>query len=134
MSITEEQKRELITAACKVIPHAYVPYSNYPVGAALLTDDGRLFTGVNVENASYGLTNCAERTAVFKMVSEGGRRIIAVAVCTKNGGSPCGACRQVLNEFAGDVPILLSDHSGQVRETTLHTLLPEHFGPEHLTS
>ena len=130
--ITEEQKEALITAACKAMVNAYVPYSHYAVGAALLTDDGRLFTGVNVENSSYGLTNCAERTAVFKMVSEGARRIVAVAVCTENGGSPCGACRQVLIEFAGDVPVWLSDSNGNVRATTLYALLPDHFGPDHL--
>lgn len=111
---------------------AYAPYSNYAVGAALLMADGRIFTGVNVENASYGLTICAERTAVFKAVSEGARKIVAIAVCTENGGSPCGACRQVLVEFAGDVPVFLSDAQGNTRQTTLYALLPDHFGPEHL--
>ena len=133
MMISEADRERLITAACQARQYAYVPYSHYAVGAALLTEDGRLFTGVNVENASYGLTNCAERTAVFKMISEGARRIVAVAVCTENGGSPCGACRQVLSEFASDIPIWLSDNQGHVRETTLYTLLPDHFAPEHLT-
>jgi cytidine deaminase len=132
-NVTEAQKDSLITAACAVRANAYAPYSHYTVGAALLTDDGRLFTGVNVENASYGLTNCAERTAVFKMVSEGARRLVAVAVCTENGGSPCGACRQVLSEFADDIPVWLSDAHGNVRETTLYALLPDHFTPGHLS-
>ena len=132
MIVSEEQKRELLQAACAIREQAYAPYSNYKVGAAILTANGRVFTGVNVENASYGLCNCAERTAVFKMVSEGIQELHAVAVCTENAGSPCGACRQVLSEFGGDVPVLLTDTDGNVRETTLYTLLPDHFGPEHL--
>lgn len=132
MNVTTEQKQQLLQAACAIQKKAYAPYSNYKVGAAILTENGRVFTGVNVENASYGLCNCAERTAVFKMVSEGIQELYAVAVCTENGGSPCGACRQVLTEFAADVPVLLTDVDGNVRETTLYTLLPDHFGPEHL--
>lgn len=130
--IAEEQQTVLIEAACRARAEAYAPYSSYRVGAAILTDDGRIYTGVNVENASYGLSMCAERTAVFKMVSEGGRRIVGAAVCTENGGSPCGACRQVLAEFAGDAPVWLADTAGNVRRTTVHALLPDHFGPEHL--
>lgn len=130
--MTPGQQETLIRAAREARQMAYAPYSNYAVGAALLMADGRIFTGVNVENASYGLTICAERTAVFKAVSEGARKIMAVAVCTENGGSPCGACRQVLVEFAGDVPVFLSDAQGNTRQTTLYTLLPDHFGPEHL--
>ena len=129
----DEQKRvALIEAAQAVRQHAYAPYSRYLVGAALLTANGRIVTGCNVENASYGLAMCAERTAVFKMVSDGERQITAVAVATENGGSPCGACRQVLAEFAGDIPVLLVDKADNVRMTTLHTLLPDHFGPEDL--
>ena len=131
--ISPEQKIELIQAACTARAYAYVPYSNYPVGAALLLGDGTIVTGVNVENASYGLTICAERTAVFTAVAAGRREILAVAVCTQNAGSPCGACRQVLTEFAGDVPVYLVDARGEGRETTLYALLPDHFGPEHLT-
>jgi cytidine deaminase len=134
-NISDMQRDELIEAACLVRERAYAPYSHYRVGAAVLTGDGRLFTGVNVENASYGLSNCAERTAVFKAVSEGAQQIMAVAVCTENGGSPCGACRQVLSEFVrgNDVPVWLSDAAGNVRETTLFTLLPDTFGPQHLS-
>lgn len=130
--INEKQRAALIQAAIGVRAQAYAPYSNYPVGAALLMADGTIITGVNVENASYGLTICAERTAVTRAVSEGHRTILAVAVATENAGSPCGACRQVLTEFAGDVPVYLVDAAGNGRETTLYTLLPDHFGPEHL--
>ncbi|MGD8805644.1 MAG: cytidine deaminase, partial [Chloroflexota bacterium] len=94
--------------------------------------DGRIFSGVNVENAAYGLANCAERTAVFSAITAGAERLLAVAVCTENAGSPCGACRQVLVEFGGDIPVFLSDAAGNVRQTTLYALLPDHFGPEHL--
>lgn len=131
--ITNEQRNELIAAACAAREKAYAPYSNYQVGAALLAEDGRIFTGVNVENASYGLAICAERTAVFKMVAAGIQNFLAIAICTENAGSPCGACRQVMVEFAGDVPIYLVDAVGNGRDTTLYTLLPDHFGPEHLT-
>lgn len=131
--ISDEQRAALIQAALAVRAKAYAPYSNYPVGAALLMEDGSIITGVNVENASYGLSMCAERTAVFKAVSQGYQRLLAVAVATDNAGSPCGACRQVLTEFAGDVPVYLVDGVGNGRDTTLYALLPDHFGPEHLT-
>lgn len=131
--ISQEQKVELFAAAQQARRHAYAPYSHYPVSAALLSDDGRIFTGVNVENASYGLTICAERVAIYKAVSEGVRQIRAIVVITDNGGSPCGACRQVISEFASDIPVWLSDAQGNTRATTLYTLLPDHFGPEHLT-
>jgi cytidine deaminase len=130
--ISDSQREALIQAAMAARAQAYAPYSHYKVGAALLMPDGRVFTGVNVENASYGLTICAERTAVFKAVSEGYREFLAIAVATENAGSPCGACRQVLVEFAGDIPVSLVDAAGNGRETTLYTLLPDHFGPEHL--
>lgn len=130
--VTDQQKEALLKAACQVRKNAYAPYSNYPVGAAILTEGDRIITGVNVENSSYSLTTCAERNAVFKAVSEGIRRVLAVAVCTENAGSPCGACRQVLTEFAADVPVWLCDTQGNCRETTLYALLPDHFGPEHL--
>ena len=131
--IPSEQRDALIQAAVAARKQSYSPYSKYAVGAALLADNGRFYTGCNVENVSYGLTICAERTAVVKMVSDGVRKIEAIVVCTENAGSPCGACRQVLAEFAGDVPVWLVDANGNGRETTLYTLLPDHFGPEHLT-
>ena len=130
-----ETRDALIAAACQARAQAYAPYSRFTVGAALLTDDGRVFTGVNVENASYGLTVCAERNAVGAMALAGGRRIVAVAVCTENGVTPCGACRQVLSEFVdheGDAVVWIVDGEGNVRETTMFTLLPDQFGPRHL--
>lgn len=131
--ITHEQRAALIKAASEVRQRAYAPYSHYQVGAALLMEDGTIVTGVNVENSSYGLTMCAERTAVGKAIAAGYRQLLAVAVATDNAGSPCGACRQVLTEFAGDVPVYLVDKDGNGRDTTLYTLLPDHFGPDHLT-
>ena len=131
--ISPEDRNALIQAAIEARKKSYSPYSQYAVGAALLAENGRFYTGCNVENASYGLAICAERTAVVKMVSDGVQKIKAIVVCTENAGSPCGACRQVLVEFAGDVPVWLVDADGNGRETTLHTLLPDHFGPEHLT-
>jgi cytidine deaminase len=130
--VSDEQRKALIQAACGVRRHAYSPYSNYAVGAAILAEDGRIYTGVNVENASYGLTSCAERAAVFTAVSEGVRRFEAIAVCTENQGAPCGACRQVMSEFAGDIPLYISDVKGNARDTSLNALLPDNFGPEHL--
>ncbi|HEY6074739.1 MAG TPA: cytidine deaminase [Anaerolineales bacterium] len=104
------------------------------MGAALHTKSGRVFTGVNVENAAYPVTNCAERTAVFKAVSEGEREFDVLALVTNNGGSPCGACRQVLAEFGLDTLVLIADGEGRiVREMTVSELLPEAFTPAHLT-
>jgi cytidine deaminase len=111
---------------------AYAPYSGYRVGAALLSASGQVFTGCNVENAVYPLGLCAERVAVFKAISEGEHHFTAIAVATENGGTPCGACRQVLSEFSPDLRILLVDAKGHVRETSLRALLPEPFGPRDL--
>lgn len=128
MTNTETLIHRAITAREK----AYAPYSGYKVGAALLTADGEIYEGCNVENAAYGLCMCAERTAVFKAVSEGVRKFTAIAVATENGGSPCGSCRQVLREFAPDLTVIITDAAGNFRETTLSQLLPDSFGPEHL--
>ena len=130
--IVEEQLNELLSAACQARDLAHAPYSNYRVGASVLTSDGRIFQGVNVENASYGLSMCAERSAIFSAVSAGASNIMAVVVCTENGVAPCGACRQVLAEFCGNIPIWLADTEGNVRQTSLYTLLPESFGPGDL--
>ena len=130
--LSDEKKNELLSAACRARDLAHAPYSNYRVGAAVLTSDGRTFSGVNVENASYGLSMCAERSAVFSAVSAGASNIVAVVVCTENGVAPCGACRQVLVEFCGDIPIWITDAEGNVRQTSLYTLLPESFGPDDL--
>ena len=127
-------KIELIQKALSAREKAYAPYSKYKVGAALLTADGKIYEGCNVENAAYGLCMCAERTAVFKAVSEGNYKFTAIAVATENGGSPCGSCRQVLREFAPDLTIIITDAAGNFRETTLSQLLPDSFGPEHLPS
>lgn len=123
---------ELIDLAKQVRKMAYAPYSRYKVGAALLGKSGQIYTGCNVENASYGHTICAERAAVLKAVSEGEREFEAVAVVTKNGGSPCGACRQVLSEFSPELIIYIADKDGAYRTTTLKKLLPDSFTPAHL--
>jgi len=123
---------ELIDVARKARKRAYAPYSHYKVGAALLGKSGTVYTGCNVENASYGHTVCAERTAVLKAVSEGETEFEAVAVVTKNGGSPCGACRQVLSEFSPELIVYIADKNGEFRTTTLKELLPDSFTPAHL--
>ncbi len=125
----------LVAAAIQVRERAYAPFSRFPVGAAILTRSGKTFVGCNVENASTGLTVCAERVAIWKAVSEGERWFAALAVVTESGAMPCGACRQVLSEFAEDMPVLVADLSGHVWETSLGTLLPAAFprvGLEHM--
>ena len=128
-------RERLLAAARDAAGRAYVPYSRFPVGAAVLTADGSVVTGCNVENASYGLTCCAERVAVFAAAAAGHRAIRAVAVTAPAAAraSPCGACRQVLREFvpAGGMLVLLDGVDG-VAETDLATLLPDSFGPEDL--
>ncbi len=124
--------KELIALAGQARANAYAPYSNYRVGAALLTASGQVYTGVNVENASYGLAICAERTAAVKAVSAGEREFVAIAVVTDNGGSPCGACRQVLAEFGPQMRVVLADASGKSRTYLLSDLLPDYFGPANL--
>ena len=121
----------LLSEAREAMKRSYSPYSSYPVGAALHSTDGRIFTGCNVENASFGLTNCAERTAVFKAVSEGARSFDVLAISAKTKAWPCGACRQVLNEFAPDLRILVT-WGEHVEEKTLKELLPEGFGPSSM--
>lgn len=131
--MTNDQKKALVHAAARVREFAYAPYSNYPVGAALLTPSGRVFTGVNVENAAYPTSICAERSAVFKAVSENERRFAAVAVVTRNGGMPCGSCRQVLSEFGLDLLVLIADENEEIlQEATLAEILPYSFGPSDL--
>jgi len=123
--------QELVRLAQAARERAYAPYSHYAVGAALLTASGQVFTGCNVENAAY-MTICAERTAIVKAVSEGQREFTAIAVATRDGGSPCGVCRQAMREFAPHLRVLLTDDAGHVRQFTLDQLLPESFGPESL--
>lgn len=123
---------DLIAQAQAVRQRAYAPYSNFAVGAALLTSDGRVFTGCNVENASYGLTVCAERIAVFKAVSEGARDFVAIAVVSDTGATPCGACRQVLVEF-GVAQIIVAHADGTHVVYTLDELAPHAFDSQQLT-
>lgn len=132
--ISPEQREELIRQAQEAYKKAYVPYSNYPVGAATLWESGRIISGSNVENASYGLTCCAERNAVFHSTHLGERRLLAVAVAVPTDAfpSPCGACRQVLREFSQDCLVILVNGKGQTKLTSLSTLLPDSFGPEFL--
>ena len=127
-------KEELCRKALDMLPMAYVPYSHFPVGAALECADGTVFTGCNIENAAYGPTNCAERTAVFKAVSEGHRSFVRIAIAadTDDFCPPCGVCRQVLREFAEDLEILLVNRKGEIQVLTLKELLPYSFGSENL--
>ena len=127
--VTDE---ELIRLAQNAMQFSYSPYSHYPVGAALLCADGRVFQGCNIENASFGLTNCAERTAMFKAVSEGATEFTAIAIAaTVSAPWPCGACRQVLNEFAPGIRVLVVWDGGE-DEMSLNELLPHGFGPKDL--
>lgn len=131
--LTEQTALALVQLANEIRRNAYVPYSNYPVGAALLAKSGRMFTGVNVENAAYPSTMCAERIAIFKAVSEGEREFQAIAVVTPSGGSPCGGCRQVMAEFGLDTIVLIGDEQGRLlQRTTVRDLLPDAFTPGHL--
>ncbi|HOE35516.1 MAG: cytidine deaminase [Chloroflexi bacterium] len=132
--LTIQDKENLIRMAKEARELAYAPYSRYRVGAAVLTADGQVYTGSNVENAAYPSSLCAERVAIFKAVSEGHRKLDAVAVVTKNGGSPCGGCRQVMREFGGtELLILIADETGALlEEFTLEQLLPRSFGPDEL--
>jgi len=133
MNLTNEERQSLIDLANDARKRAYVPYSNYPVGAALRTKSGRLYTGVNVENAAYPHTMCAERVAIFNAVSEGESEFEVIAVVTNNGGSPCGGCRQVMAEFGLDTIVLIADGDGKLqKEMTVAELLPEAFTPKHL--
>jgi len=132
--LTTRVKEELIRKANEAREQAYAPYSRYQVGAAVLTADGQVFTGCNIENAAFPSSLCAERVAIFKAVSEGHRQLRAIAVVTSNGGSPCGGCRQVMREFGGkQLVVLIADGSGTLlEELTLDELLPRSFGPEEL--
>lgn len=126
-------KSDLIKEALKAKENAYVPYSNFRVGSALLTEDGHLFTGCNIEIASYSPTICAERTAIFKAVSQGHRKIKEIAVVGDSSFSyPCGVCRQVLREFGKDAIIYVANSPDDYEEYTLDELLPNSFGPEDL--
>ncbi len=139
----EQEIQALIREALKARENAYTPYSHYQVGAALLTGDGEIYTGCNIENAAYSPTNCAERTAFFKAVSEGRRVFIAIAVAGGHEGDkvtqyayPCGVCRQVMAEFCKpeSFQVIIACSETDYRLFTLAQLLPCGFGPENLTS
>ena len=132
--ISNEQKQQLAKIAAEMRSRSYSPYSHYAVGAALLTKNGKIYTGCNIENAAYPVTICAERTAIFKAVSEGDRDFEAIAIATIDGkGYPCGSCRQVMAEFALDMAVMLTDADGQITlETNVTDLLPGAFTPERL--
>ena len=124
---------ELIDLAVEVSQQAYVPYSHFPIGAVLLTKDGEIYTGVNIENASFGLTNCGERTAIFKAVSEGAREFQELIIYgqTEKPISPCGACRQVISEF--EIPrIIMANLRGDYTVVELEGLLPFRFGADNI--
>lgn len=128
-------KQQLIKHAIHATKNAYVPYSKFPVGAALLTEDGQVFEGCNIENSAYSMANCAERTAFFKAISDGNRSFKALAVTGNTAGpiSPCGACRQVMSEFCSpDMPVYLTNLQGDIQETTIGNLLPGAFRKEDL--
>ncbi|TQR24418.1 cytidine deaminase [Bacillus safensis] len=128
-------KQELISEAVKARDFAYAPYSKFKVGAALLSNDGKVYGGCNIENAAYGMCNCAERTALFKAYSEGitSFQMLAVVADTDRPVSPCGACRQVISELcAPDMPVILTNLKGHIYETTVNQLLPGAFSPEDL--
>ncbi len=138
MNTPDIDKALLVSRAIEARERAYAPYSHYRVGAAVLTehetdDTQRIFTGSNVENAVYPLCLCAERVAITQAVSAGARRIMALAVATANGGTPCGACRQVMREFGDiDMPVYIASADGTYWETTLGQLLPQSFSSEDL--
>jgi cytidine deaminase len=128
----KDQYIDLVNMACKARLESYSPYSKFRVGAALLATDGRIFLGANVENASFGLSNCAERTAVFSAVAAGAREFEAIAICADNSEptAPCGACRQVLVEFGLDIIVIIAGQEGidgAVRRTTVRELVPDAF-------
>jgi cytidine deaminase len=131
--LNPEEKTALIQSALEARQRAYAPYSHYQVGAALQTSDGKVFLGANVENAVYPLTICAERAAVVSAVSQGYQSFKAIAVVTKDAGSPCGSCRQVLAEFGLDIEVIIADDRGQIRhDLSVDELLPYSFGPINL--
>jgi len=133
MSLTQQEKQDLIDLANTARERAYAPYSHYHVGSALRTRTGRVYTGVNIENASYPNTICAERVAMYKAISEGEMELEVITVVTDNGGSPCGACRQVMAEFGIETIVIIADGKGKIiRETTVSALLPEAFTPDQL--
>jgi len=132
--IDKKTKQKLLEAAKSVIENAYVPYSNFPLAAALLTKEGKIFTGVNIENAAFGSTMCAERTAVFKAVSEGYKDFEALLLLsnTKKPVTPCGSCRQVINEFSKDIDIIMTNYNNGEIIKKNRELLPGSFNKDDI--
>lgn len=129
----EGWKKDLLEKAIQARNNTYSPYSHYAVGAAVLAKSGKIYLGTNVENAAYGSTICAERSAIVSAVSQGEKEFTTIALVTQNGGFPCGSCRQVLNEFNPDMLVLVSDISLKtIEEKKLSDLLPDAFGPKQL--
>lgn len=125
---------DLVNKAMQVRENSYSPYSQYKVGAALRTADGKIFIGTNVENAAYGSTICAERSALVSAISNGSYDIEAIAVVTKDGGSPCGSCRQMLNEFNPNIIVIIADEKGEIKkQCKLSELLTDAFGPKNIS-
>ena len=131
----EELIKKAISIAKRTRELAYTPYSNFKVGAAVVTKEGTIYSGCNIENASYGLTICAERVAIFKAISEGERDFdfLVIVTDTQNPTTPCGACRQVMREFGQTLEIIITNLKGDEKRMTLSQLLPDSFGPEDLT-
>ncbi|MFW5713870.1 MAG: cytidine deaminase [Brevefilum sp.] len=133
--LTNEKKQQLVDKAVDAWKMAYAPYSNYSVGAAALTKEGEVFTGANIENAVYPLTICGERVAIFNAVSNGHKAFEAIAVVTRNGGTPCGSCRQVMAEFGMETLVLIANSDGEILQTvTVKDLLPSAFSDADLKS
>ncbi len=133
MQLSPDLQKQLIETAIEVRGWAYAPYSKYRVGAALLTSSGKIYDGVNIENAVYPLGLCAERVAIFKAVSEGERDFVAIAIATENAGTPCGSCRQVMAEFGLSMRVIIVDEKGKIHtEATVAELLPGAFTPKDL--
>ena len=125
-------KDSVIKEAIAMRKRAVAPYSNYTVGAAVLTESGEIIGGCNVESSSYGLTFCAERIAIYNALSAGHKKFTVMAVATDNGGNPCGACRQVIWDICGEIKIYTVDEDGNIFETTSADLLPDPFGEDML--
>ena len=127
MNAGEISSQQLVAAAQAAREQAYAPYSDYTVGAAVLTEDGEIIEGCNVENASYGATICAERVALTAAIAQGKRQLKAIAVVTVDGGSPCGICRQVMFELGPEMEVYIGDGAGNFRSTSVRGLLPDAF-------
>jgi cytidine deaminase len=133
MELDQEKKKDLVKIANQVRKWSYAPYSHYTVGAAVLTESGRIYDGVNIENAAYPVTICAERVAIFKAISNGEKQFQAIAVVTDNGGMPCGSCRQVMAEFSPDMLVIVADENETITaEKTVAELLPGAFRSDSL--